>query len=152
MASVLAIIARFALLWQALVQLSGKEGTEKYCHRQFPALDSVELRFRPSSPSRFREFFFFWLCVNDDSRRLPSVIRTVPVQKQLCRGLVVVLPISIFNSCLSTTLIYLVFCHLLEEVDSTAIISLSFLTSLCGFVAIHSHEELSESRGDSGWK
>lgn len=88
--------------------------------------------------------------MNDDSRRLPSVIRTVPVQKQLCRGLVVVLPVSIFNSCLSTTRIYLVFCHLLEEVDSAAIISLSFLTSLCGFVAIRSHEELSESWGDSG--
>lgn len=87
--------------------------------------------------------------MNDNSRRLPSVIWTVQFQKQLRRGLVVVLPVSIFNSCLSTMLIYFVFCRLLEEVDSAAIVFLSLLTSLCVFVTICSHEALNESWGDS---
>lgn len=56
-----------------------------------------------------------------------------------------VLPVWIFNSCFSTMLIYFVFCHLLEEVDSTAIALLSFPTSLCGFINICSQEELNES-------
>lgn len=145
-ASMLAIIAWFALLWQALVQLSGKEGTEKYCYRQLPALElPIELQFGPNSPSCLREFFLA-VC----EWRFPASAQHVQFQKQLQRGLVAVLPISIFNSCLSTMLIYFVFRHLLEEVDSAAIIFLSLLTSLHGFVTICSHEAWNESWGDRG--
>lgn len=123
-----------------------KEGTEKSYHRQLPALElPIELWFGPSSPSCPRVLLF--LCVNDGPQRLPSVIWTLPSQQQSCKGLVVVLPISI--SCLSTTLIWFVFCHLPEEVDSAAMVFLSLLTSLC-FVPTCSHRELKESWGNSG--
>lgn len=110
---------------------------------QFPALES-SFGLSPILPPAPGSSSFFSVCVR---RTIPSVIRTVPVQKRVCGG-----AILIFNLCLSTTQVYFAFCPLLEELDSAALIFLPFPTSLHAFVTVSSHEELNESRRGSGEK
>lgn len=136
-ASMLAIIASFVLLWQVLVQLSGKGGTERHYQRQLPALVlPTGLRFGSGSPSCLQVLLF--LCVNDAQCDLDT--------SKAAKGLSWC---CLFPSHASAPHICFVLSHLLEEVDSAAVVFLSLLTSLC-CVTTRFHEELDESWGNSG--